>query len=539
MQTAQLLDSKIATTLRGFSLTHQRQETYKALQFQSQALPEVVEKLQAMMAQMERTSQQLSDRLLSNQDSFHTEIKVVYGDLASSVGQSLRDSLKQSAQTAGDSLKPMVDAAMIAIAQETRLQHERVIATTQTQLDGLSQRLSAAAQAVTATWASALADHERASAGMLSGLGQSLNTFTQTFEQRSGSLLALIKESNADGLASQTMADQQRQEAWRQSMASMAAALHTEWQQAGVQTLAQQQQICTTLADTAQQISAQAHVNASRTLGEISQLMNSSEKLINARITSEANWLLQNSERMEQLARLLRAELGALRAEEAQRGDVAIERLDKLQGAVASHLATLGIALEEPITRLIETASEAPRAAAAVIGQLRQEMSNSIVRDNELLAERSRILETLNSLLDTIRLAAGEQRAVIDSLVLSSAAVLNNAGNQFSEKVSAQTTKLSDIADHVTSSAVEVSSLGEAFGFAVNSFSEANAKLIENLQRIETAMDKSMARSDDQLAYYIAQAREIIDLSTMSQREVFEELRQLPHNLALSAQEVN
>jgi hypothetical protein len=51
-------------------------------------------------------------------------------------------------------------------------------------------------------------------------------------------------------------------------------------------------------------------------------------------------------------------------------------------------------------------------------------------------------------------------------------------------------------------------------------------------------MDKSMARSDEQLAYYVAQAREIIDLSLMSQKEVFEELRQLPAKQALLPEEV-
>jgi len=536
MQTAQLLDTHIATTLRGFSLPHQRQETYKALQLQSQALPEVTDKLLALMTQMERTSQQLSDGLLRHQDRFHTEMKAVYRDLAASVGQSLNDSLKQSAQTAGDSLKPLIDAAMAGIAQETRLQHERVVVTTQLQLDGLSQRLGDSATAVTATWAAALATHERTNASLVSGLSQSLNTFTESFEQRSVALLALVNQANADALARQALGDQQRQAAWRQSLTSMATELQAEWRQTGAQTLAQQQQICATLAQTAQEISTQAQVSASRTLGDITRLMASSENLASARITSEADWLLQNSEHMEQLASLLRAELGALRAEEAQRGDAAVERLDHLQGALASHLSTLGIALEEPIKRLIETAAEAPRAAADVIGQLRQEMSNSLLRDNELLVERSRTMETLNSLLDTVRHAAVEQRAVIDSLVTGSAAVLNNAGHQFSEQVAAQTTQLSDVADHVASSAVEVSSLGEAFGFAVNAFSQANDKLIGNLQRIEAAMDKSMARSDDQLAYYIAQAREIIDLSTLSQREVFEELRQLPRNQALSAQ---
>ena len=147
-------------------------------------------------------------------------------------------------------------------------------------------------------------------------------------------------------------------------------------------------------------------------------------------------------------------------------------------------------------------------------------------------------METLNSLLDSIGHASVEQRAVIDSLVANSAVALNHAGIEFSEKVSAEAAKLSDIAAHVTSSAVEVSSLSEAFGFAVHSFSQANEKLIANLQRIEGAMDKSMLRSDDQLAYYVAQAREIIDLSIMSQKEIFEELRQLPAKQALLAEEV-
>ena len=83
-----------------------------------------------------------------------------------------------------------------------------------------------------------------------------------------------------------------------------------------------------------------------------------------------------------------------------------------------------------------------------------------------------------------------------------------------------------------------MASLSDAFGFAVNSFNEANEKLITNLQRIESAMDKSMSRSDEQLAYYVAQAREIIDLSMTSQKEIFEELRQLPAKQAMSVEEV-
>jgi ABC-type transporter Mla subunit MlaD len=202
--------------------------------------------------------------------------------------------------------------------------------------------------------------------------------------------------------------------------------------------------------------------------------------------------------------------------------------LSELQSAVATHLTTLGTALEEPITRLIETAADAPRAAAEVIGQMRQEISHSVARDNALLEERSRIMETLNALLDVINHASREQRAVIDSLVASSSDKLDAASTAFSANIASEAGKLSEIAANVTTSAIDVASLADAFGVAVQSFNEANEKLASNLDRIEVALDKSMSRSDGQLAYYVAQAREIIDLSMSSQKEIVEELRQLP-----------
>ena len=108
----------------------------------------------------------------------------------------------------------------------------------------------------------------------------------------------------------------------------------------------------------------------------------------------------------------------------------------------------------------------------------------------------------------------------------STAANLSHTQHQFIDSVSSESAKLGDIAAHVTASAVDVASLGEAFGMAVGTFSETNEKLMAHLQRIEQAIDKSMTRSDEQLAYYVAQAREIIDLSIGSQKDVLEALQQ-------------
>ena len=538
VQAAQLLDTQIATSLRGFSLVHQRQETFKALQAQSQALPEVVTHLQAMMTQMERMSTQLNERLLGNQDQFHKDVKGVYTDLAVSVDTSLRNSLSQGAQIAGESLQPAVDAALNGIAAQAQLMHERMVDTVQLQLDGLTERFGATASTVAATWTGALASQEQANAKLVGGVERTLGAFADTFEQRSGALVTSVNSAYATLQADQASADAQRLQAWTQSLQGVGATLQSEWQGTSEKTLAQQQAICSTLTQAVQRVSEQAQASTTQTLADTTRLITSAEDLMHSRMASEADWIEQHNARMAQLSTQMQIELGALREEEAQRGNAAVARLAELQTALTGHLTTLGTALEDPITRLIETASEAPRAAAEVIGQLRKEVSSSVARDNALLEERSRIMATLNTLLESINHASVEQRAVIDTLVASSAVALNTAGSEFSDKVGAEAGKLSDIAAHVTSSAVEVSSLSEAFGFAVNSFSEANEKLIANLQRIEVAMDKSLARSDDQLAYYVAQAREIIDLSLMSQKEIFEELRQLPGKQAAVAEEV-
>jgi hypothetical protein len=535
--TAQWLDTQIATVLRGFSLTHQRQETFKALQSQSQALPLVVDQLQAMMGQMQRMSEQLSQQLLTNQEGFHSHVQGVYTELAHSVDTSLRNSLSQSAQAAGESLKPVVEAAMTGIAQDARQMHERMIDAAQAQLDGFSARFNANATTVVDNWSAALARHEHSSTALAAQVSQTLEAFTETIAQRSATLVATVGQAYTTLQAEQATGDKQRLQAWTQSLQAMAATLGQEWQQTSLRTLQQQQQLCATLSQTARDITGQAQTSTEQTLSEIQRLMAGSDDLVRARIASEAQYLQQHNQRMDELATLLRRELGALKDDEAQRGNAAVARLGELQAALTTHLTTLGTALEAPIQRLIETASEAPRAAAEVIGQLRQEISHSVARDNDLLQERSRIMETLNSLLTAINHASEEQRSVIDAMLASSAVTLGAAGSQFAEKVDLEATKLADIAAHVTSSAVDVSSLSQAFSFAVTSFNEANEKLMSNLQRIEAALDKSMARSDDQLAYYVAQAREVIDLSLMSQKEIVEELRQLPGKQALLAEE--
>ena len=179
------------------------------------------------------------------------------------------------------------------------------------------------------------------------------------------------------------------------------------------------------------------------------------------------------------------------------------------------------------IARLVQAASEAPRAAAEVIGELRQHLSEAMQRDNALLDERNRLLSTLDTLLGTLNHAATEQRAAIDALVASSAAQLEGAGARLAGTLEASADKVAATAAQVTAGAAEVASLGEAFGFAVRLFSESSDKLMAQLGGIEGALGQTLARSDEQLAYYVAQARELIELSIVSQKQIIDDLQRV------------
>ena len=136
-------------------------------------------------------------------------------------------------------------------------------------------------------------------------------------------------------------------------------------------------------------------------------------------------------------------------------------------------------------------------------------------------------MEELNTLSGSLEKTSDMQRQSIEKLLSSSTDILQDVGTQFGGHVESELSRMSQVTDSFAGSVTQMSSLGDAFSLAITLFNESNNTLIEHLTRIEESMDKSSARSDEQMGYYVAQAREIIDQSMMSQKEVFDGLRQL------------
>lgn len=511
-----LLDARIPTVFKPFSAAQRREDTFLALRAQAQALPVIAQQLQVLMDGLERRHDQLDTQLLAQQQGFHREASAAYTELARTVGASLQSSLVASARQAGEAIRPVVEQAMGALAQEARHSHQQLREVSREQMQALSAQWEGTARQVADTWMHALQSHAQTQNALVSRFDGTLQSVTHAVEQRSSAWLASLQEAAAQSHSAQIAADQQRQALWGESMQGMARTLAAEWQRAGTQTAALQQ-------DVAERMEEQV----TQTLAGAARLMEQSDALLQTRMTAEARWEQVHGERMDALAGVWRTELASLRDAEAERGQAAVERLDVLQAAVAAHLAALGAALEAPLTRLLQTAASVPQAAAEVITQLRHEMTQLSERDNTALAERTAMLEQLGTLLQSVNQAAGQQRAAIESLVGSAASVLEQAGQEFAQVLGAQAGKVNEVAVHVAASAVELSSLGEAFGHGVERFTASNDKLSDGLLRIEGAISQSMVRSDEQLAYYVTQAREVIDLSIASQQGIVEDLRRL------------
>jgi Domain of unknown function (DUF802) len=483
LQVSQRLDAQVAGSLRPFSRAHQREQSLRLQQQQAELMPALADQLRSAMAQLQAQAEQANAQLLASQQQFLRQAESAYQALAASVDQSLKHSLSESARVAAATIQPAVQATMDGITRETAALHDHIASAVGQQLEGLSSRFKTATQTVTDTWTRALAQHEHSSVTLAQRLGHTLDGVGQGFEQRSATLVDTLAARHAALTEQMARSASTQLDGMSVRLDQAVAGLRAELAERDEQRLAGWTGALTTMAGTLQRAWQQA---GEQTLAQQAQICATLEHT---------------------------AERISTQAEAHARSTIA------------------------EIARLVQTASEAPRAAAELVAQLRDQRSDSMARDNTLLEERSRIMAALNTLLDAVQHSATEQRAAIDRLVGSTAAWLDQAGEGFTQKVDAESARMESAAAQLGSSAVDIASLGEAFGVAVEGFSQSSDKLMAHLQRVDDTLAKAIARSDEQLAYYVAQAREVIDLSLMSQKQIVEDLQRIAGRRAVQGSE--
>lgn len=197
-----------------------------------------------------------------------------------------------------------------------------------------------------------------------------------------------------------------------------------------------------------------------------------------------------------------------------------IAQWDRSMEDLASHTQVLGANMQTQVSRITENTAE--------FIQSRRETESSWIQDHTARMERlGTIMQKLDILCGSLDGNLSEQQKTIEQLVVSSKNMLETTATHLSDQVDRDMAKLTAATDAFSVSTTEMACLGDAFGKSVDLFIDANRTLIENLVSIEDALEKTSTRSDEQLGYVVAQAREIIEQSICAQREIFMELRQL------------
>lgn len=559
LQAVQQLDRAIAGDLHPYSQAWQRAESLRLLQAQSTALPALVDRLQAMTSAFEQHSAAANERLLAGQAEFLTQSQTLQERLAVSLQQSLREGAEASAAAIGGALQPMAETTLAGLARHGEALHARVEQAVQQQLAGLSDGFERSRVATEASWAKVVSEQTQAQQALVGDLRQHLQAFSDGQGTHAEALVTRIGErlqADAQGNAEALRAAAEQQQALnsalveRQQQALLAAGQQLdEHAQALLQALEQRHSASQSLLQDHEQQRSQdwqaAQTAAAAAHAELQASLDSREQ------QRQARWDAVSAE-LQQAHATLQAQLQAGDEQRLQRWSDALQHVstdlaERLQAngerlaaqqqvcdtlaATAQQIgengrAQAGATLAE-VSTLLQTAAAAPKAAADVINELRSTLSESLVRDNAMLEERGRLLATVQTLLDAINHASHEQRTAVDALVGGSAELLERVGNRFTDHIAAETGKLDGIAAALNGSAGEVGQLAGSFGEAVAQFGSASTELSGRLEQIGGALDASLARSDEQLAYYVAQAREVVDLSLLSQKQVMEELQQL------------
>ncbi len=478
-------------------------------------------------------------RLAAWRDSLAAMAAALRDDLAqtsasqTSRQQAISDALAQTARDIGaqTSTFEQHSASLLNTMRDSHAGLQTELASRDEQrLAAWNASLAAIAAKLGDEWAQTSADHTSRQQKIIDALAQSASDIgaqTSAFEQHSASLLNTMRESHAGLQTELASRDEQRLAAWNASLAAIAAKLGDEWAQTSADHTSRQQAITDALAQSASDIGAQTSAFEQHSASLLNTMRESHAGLQTELASRDEERLAAWNASLASMAATLRDEWAQASTQAASRQQDICDTLARTANDITAHAQAHASDTINEISRLVQAASEAPKAAAEVVAELRQRLSDSMVRDTAMLEERSRLLATLETLLDAVNHASTEQRSAVDALVGTSADLLERVGARFNDTVDAETRKLDAVAAQVTAGAVEVASLGDAFGIAVHAFGESNDKLLAHLQRIEAALEKSLVRSDEQLEYYVAQAREVIDLSMMSQKQIVEDLQQL------------
>lgn len=464
LQVSKALDHHRDGYFRDHSLSHQRTQTYSALQQQASALPDAVASLTALSEQLARVgeslaawSEQSSEQLLAQQREFETAVRADFQALTASLGTELKVNLANTGKETATTLQPFVGQLLEQASQQLASEaaaRRAVDEALHNSLRAEQQQALEARRVAEAQWQSAVGERIGT---LVAELGKQLTEIQALETQRldeSGAQITQLKASLGEQLQGLTGDISQ-------SVAAMdSAAQHST-------------RIGSELINTLQSSAERSLERDNALLEERSTLLQQNQALIsNLKDLGEAQ---QNS--LEMIAAQLKA------------------HIERQSSATADTLGELMTQSAAQITQVSDSLSQKMATSLESNEQHWQQLSNKLGGDLEhLLARNGDTLEQLATNLGDQLGASGQQ---------------------------------------IASTAIDLASLSTSFAESVTAFKASSEAVNTSLNAISDVLVTSGSRSDEQMGYYVDQAREIIDHNLITQQTILERLESVTAALSV------
>lgn len=511
-----LLDSRMTTAFAAHSRRHYQDQMLEHARVQASQLPEVVAQLGSLTERLDGFVSALDGRLVSGQEQFHERLLALQSEMTRSVGAALQDSLTRSGREVGESVRPVLTEVVESLARDAGETQQQLRAAASAQATAFEQHLTEVTRSVQGLWQSGTETQQRLNGELLERIDGALQASSRHFTADTERLVASV-----DDLVRQASAAREAEHAIQAELASLVAGLEQVSCSVEQGAARQGEWLAESAADTRQQAETVARA-----------LTESSDRLSELLAAGQQSLAGQLADTHRTLAGEVEA---ALKASISRHGRDTVELLQPLleralAGMEASAVQTgqsLAATAREQLEALSAQLAGTSREVLGAVDRVSADAVGGLQHNRALLEQHRALLASVSGLTGALEQDAARYRAVIDELAAGSARTLAEASTRFDEQLGAGSRQLVDAADHFSASAIELATLGESMAEAVARFETAGSQLHDTLTRVEQAMGDAAGRSDEQLAYYVAQAREVIDHSVSAQQQLIEQVRQI------------
>lgn len=521
------LDASAAAAFRSHSPLGYREQVLTTLQEQTRAMPELVARLTEQSSGLENFFERIDRRLTSGQEAFHQQMLAIHRELAASVGQSLQQSLADSGRLAGDSIRPVVAEAMKAITIAASDTQRVVQVSTREQLQTVTQQLGQTTAELRTHWLGGLSQLIEGFERLHGDAAKAASREQALIEQQQGAVTRINDLINTLDERSEAQRGQLSEQAkmFGVAAADLSARLDRHGSEQTERMLDTQEQLNERLAGHYQELS-----------GRVAEDFRSTADAHSRQILEQITPLLH--EAMDALVREAAAIQAALTDSATQHSEalsasahnVASALDERWTVALTVQRDTQAAFLQETgnaITALHERFESSAGQLLDTLSSVRESTVDSVERETVLRREQQSLAGQLAVVAEAVQAGAASQHKALERFVANAEEMFAASGARADQQISVGTDRLTEVSDEFAVSVTELASLGDALLQLATGFDAANERLKSAAEQLESAVLTSASRSDEQMGYYVAQAREVIDYSVQAQQALIEQMRQL------------